>query len=389
MSTVWHDIARNVKDIYHGRPTIPLHEPTFDALELDYVTDCIQSGWVSSVGKYVDQFERDLADYVGVRRAVAVVNGTAALHIALKIAGVRANDEVIMPALTFVATANALTYLQAIPHFVDVSKDTLGIDPHKLSEHIRMIGERKDGCLVNKKTGRVIRAILPMHTFGHPVELDALIDVCQDYGLIMVEDAAESLGSYYKGKHTGGFGLVGALSFNGNKIITTGGGGAIVTDDVQLADYAKHITTTAKIPHRWEYQHDEAGFNYRMPNINAAIGCAQLEKIPQFLSSKRVLTEKYRSLFQKVDGVNLFIEAPYNSSNYWLQTLLLDEQLYDRDDVLEKLHAGGVMARPIWTPLNELAPYADCPKGDLLVTRQLKRQIVNIPSTPLKGESYV
>lgn len=386
-STIWQDIAQNVKEIYRGQSVIPLHEPTFDALELGYVTDCIQSGWVSSVGKYVDQFERDLADYVGVRRAVAVVNGTAALHIALKLAGVGANDEVLMPALTFVATANAISYLQAVPHFVDVSERTLGMDPAKLVEHIRKIGEWRDGCLVNKQTGRIIRAILPMHTFGHPVELDALLDICKQYGFVMVEDAAESLGSYYKGKHTGGFGLVGALSFNGNKIITTGGGGAIVTDNVQLADYAKHITTTAKIPHRWEYQHDEAGYNYRMPNINAALGCAQLEKLPEFLSSKRALTEKYHSLFHKVEGVNLFLEQPHNSSNYWLQTLLLDEQLYDRDKVLEQLHAEGVMARPIWTPLDELVPYADCPKADLSVTRRLKRQIINIPSTPLKGGS--
>ncbi|MBY3619230.1 LegC family aminotransferase [Acinetobacter sp. CUI P1] len=389
MSIVWEDVAKNVKEIYRGQSIIPLHEPTFDALELKYVTDCIQSGWVSSVGKYVDQFEQRLAEYVGVRRAVAVVNGTAALHVALKIAGVQANDEVLMPALTFIATANAISYLQAVPHFVDVSKNTLGIDPLKLTEHIRRIGEQRDGCLVNKQTGRIIRAVIPMHTFGHPLELDALLDVCQEYGLVMVEDAAESLGSYYKGKHTGGFGLVGALSFNGNKIITTGGGGAIVTDDVQLADYAKHITTTAKIPHRWEYQHDEVGFNYRMPNINAALGCAQLEKLPEFLSSKRALTEKYYNLFHEIEGVDLFIEAPYNSSNYWLQTLLLDEQLHDRDVVLKQLHASGVMARPIWTPLDELAPYADCPKADLSVTHQLKRQIINIPSTPLKGDSNV
>ncbi|UQZ33839.1 aminotransferase DegT [Paenibacillus sp. PK3_47] len=389
MSTMWQDIAVNVKGIYGVHSNVPLHEPTFGSLELEYVTDCIQSGWVSSVGKYVDQFEEKLAEYAGVRRAVAVVNGTAALHIALKIAGVQANEEVFMPALTFVATANAITYLQAVPHFVDVSKETLGIDPVKLAEHIKEIGERRDGYLVNRQTGRIIRAVLPMHTFGHPVELDALIEICHYYGLVMVEDAAESLGSYYKGKHTGGFGLVGALSFNGNKIITTGGGGAILTNDVELADYAKHITTTAKTPHRWEYQHDEVGYNYRLPNINAALGCAQLDKLPGFLASKRALTEKYRDLFQGIEGVDLFLEQPHNSSNYWLQTLLLDERLYDRDNVLEQLHAEGVMARPIWTPLDELTPYAGYPKADLSVTHQLKRQIINIPSTPLKGETDV
>jgi perosamine synthetase len=385
MNNQWKSIAQNIKAINGNGNFIPLHEPTFCGKELEYVTDCIQTGWVSSVGKYVDEFEFRLAEYTGVSRAVAVVNGTAALHIALKIAGVQSNDEVFIPALTFIATANAVSYLQAVPHFVDVSELSMGIDPVKLEEHIREIGEMKNSHLTNKRTGRIIRAIVPMHTFGHPVDMDTLINVCERYNLILVEDAAESLGSYYKGKHTGGFGLVGALSFNGNKIMTTGGGGAILTNDVKLADYAKFLTTTAKMPHRWEYRHDEIGFNYRMPNINAALGCAQLEKMDTFIASKRRLTKRYEHLFEHVEGVQLFIEPPSGKSNYWLQTLLLDERNHSRDLVLDELNSEGVMARPIWTPLNELAPYSNCPKGDLSVTNQLNKRVINIPSSPLKG----
>ncbi|MFJ8257656.1 LegC family aminotransferase [Peribacillus asahii] len=385
MSKQWQEIARSIKGIYGNKDFVPLHEPTFNEKEIEYVTDCIRTGWVSSVGKYVDEFEKRLAEYTGVKRAVAVVSGTAALHISLKIAGVQASDEVFMPALTFIATANAVSYLQAIPHFVDVSEQTLGLDPVKLEAHIQEVGEMKHGQLVNKQTGRVIRAVVPMHTFGHPVDLNALIGVCERYNLILVEDAAESLGSYYKGKHTGGFGLVGALSFNGNKIMTTGGGGAILTNDEKLADYAKHITTTAKVPHRWEYRHDEIAFNYRMPNINAALGYAQIEKMDDFLASKRNLTKSYQELFEKIDGVDLFIEPSFGTSNYWLQTIILDSKKYDRDVVLDVLNKEGAMARPIWTPMHELSPYMECPKSDLFVTNQLNKRVINIPSTPKKG----
>ncbi|NEW08846.1 LegC family aminotransferase [Paenibacillus sp. SYP-B3998] len=384
MTKQWQEITHNIKAIYGNKDIVLLHEPTFSETEIEYVTDCIRTGWVSSVGKYVDEFEKRLAEYTGVKRAVAVVNGTAALHIALKIAGVQANDEVFMPALTFIATANAVSYLQALPHFVDVTEQTMGIDPVKLEEHIREIGEINNGHLINKWTGRIIRAIVPMHTFGHPVDIDALIDICKRYNLVLVEDAAESLGSYYKGKHTGGFGLVGALSFNGNKIMTTGGGGAILTNDEQLADYAKYITTTAKIPHRWEYRHDEIGFNYRMPNINAALGCAQIEKMNDFLTEKRQLTQKYQTLFEQIDGVDLFIEPTFGTSNYWLQTIILDLDKHNRDDVLDVLNKNGTMARPIWTPMDELIPYMDCPKGDLSVTYELNKRVINIPSTPIR-----
>lgn len=382
MNRQWITFANAIKELYQ-KEFVPLHEPTFNELEMDYVTDCIQSGWVSSVGKYVDRFEKELAEFTGVKRAVAVVNGTAALHIALKVAGVQANEEVFMPSLTFIATANATSYLQAIPHFVDVSEETLGLDPFMLEEHIKDIGEMKNGELVNKQTGRVIRAVLPMHTFGHPIDIDPLIELCERYNLVLVEDAAESLGSYYKGKHTGGFGLVSALSFNGNKIMTTGGGGAILTNDDKLADYAKHITTTAKVPHRWEYEHDEVGFNYRMPNINAALGCAQLQKVPTFIKQKRQLTEVYEKLVKCIDGVTLFKGPTNTKGNYWLQSLIL-KQNFSRDVVLEFLNENGVMSRPIWTPMDELGPYKHMPKADLNITKQLKNTLINIPSTPLK-----
>ncbi|MEK4406553.1 LegC family aminotransferase [Sporosarcina sp. FSL K6-6792] len=382
MNEQWITFANEIKQLYK-KDIVPLHEPTFDETEIEYVTDCVKSGWVSSVGKYVDRFEQELAEFTGVKRAVAVVNGTAALHIALKIVGVQPGDEVFMPSLTFVATANAATYLQAIPHFVDVSEKTLGLDPVKLEEHIKDIGEMKNGQLMNKQTGRVIRGVVPMHTFGHPVELDLLIEVCGRYNLALVEDAAESLGSYYKGKHTGGFGLVGALSFNGNKIMTTGGGGAILTNDDKLADYAKHITTTAKVPHNWAYEHDEIGYNYRMPNINAALGCAQLLKIPEFIEKKRQITEKYGNLVKGLDGVRLFNEPGNTRGNYWLQTLVL-EQRHSRDAILDFLNENGVMSRPIWTPMDELEPFKNMPKADLTVTKQLKNTLINIPSTPLK-----
>ncbi|MGB2873623.1 LegC family aminotransferase, partial [Psychrobacillus psychrotolerans] len=295
MNKQWITFANEIKELYK-KDFVPLHEPTFDEMEIEFVTDCVSSGWVSSVGKYVDRFEKELAEFTGVKRAVAVVNGTAALHIALKVAGVQSNDEVFVPSLTFVATANAVSYLQAFPHFIDVSEVTLGLDPFMLEEHIKDIGEMQNGHLVNKQTGRIIRAVVPMHTFGHSVDLDPLIELCERYNLLLVEDAAESLGSYYKGKHTGGFGSVSALSFNGNKIMTTGGGGAILTNNDRLADYAKYITTTAKVPHRWIYEHDEIGFNYRMPNINAALGCAQLQKVPRFIEQKRQLAEKYENI---------------------------------------------------------------------------------------------
>lgn len=386
MSNQWTNIAKQIKSMHNAKDFLPLHEPTLLGNEKKYVSDCIDDGWVSSVGKYVDRFEQDLASYTGVKRAVAVMNGTAALHIALKLAGVQPDDEVLMPSLTFIATANAVSYCGAIPHFVDVDKRTLGMDSQKLELYLDDISCFEDGVCVNKNTGRPIRAVLPMHTFGHPVDLDGIMKICTSYNLKLVEDAAESLGSFYKGKHTGGIGLVSAVSFNGNKIMTTGGGGAILTNDEQLADYAKHLTTTAKIPHSWKYIHDEIGYNYRMPNLNAALGCAQLEQLDGFIVSKRELTRKYELLFEQYEGISLYTEQPDCKSNYWLQTLIIDEQKYDLENALETLNENDVMARPVWTPLHNLKPYQHCPKSGLEITEFLAERIINIPSSPYLGE---
>lgn len=386
MSMEWHEIAVKIKALKPEKDFLPLHEPSFTGNEINYVTDCINTGWVSSVGKYVDEFEKRLSEFTGVKRAVAVVNGTAALHIALKIAGVQPSDEVLIPSLTFVATGNAVNYCGGIPHFVDVSRNTLGLDPLKLEDYLKKITIYRDGACVNKNTGNVIRAVVPMHTFGHPVDLDSLLEVCEKYKITVVEDAAESLGSYYKGIHTGNFGKVSALSFNGNKIITTGGGGAILTNDEQLADYAKHLTTTAKLPHRWNYEHDEIGYNYRMPNLNAALGCAQFENIEKYLKSKRKITHAYDQIIGDYEGITLYKE-PFNSkSNYWLQTLVINDNMHKIDYVLQILNDNGVMARPIWTPLHKLVPFKDCPRGDLNETELFQEQVINIPSSAYIGE---
>lgn len=382
MNSQWTQFVSGIKEIYR-KDFVPLHEPTFQGEELTYVSDCITTGWVSSVGQYVNQFEEKLAEYTGVRYAISVVNGTAALQVALKAAGVKENDEVFIPSLTFIATANATSYLGAVPHFVDVSETTLGLDPSKLEQYIQNVARVENGVLINKGTGRIIRAVVPMHTFGHSIEIDELIKVCNQYNLVLIEDAAESLGSYYKGRHTGSFGKASALSFNGNKIITTGGGGAILTNDEEVAKYAKHITTTAKVPHRWEYIHDEIGFNYRMPNLNAALGCAQLERLSLFVEQKRALTKQYEQLVERLQGVSIFKEPLHSTSNYWLQTLMLDDTL-KRDEVLNYLNENGVMSRPIWTPLHQLDIYCKCPKMNLSVTEKLMNKVVNIPSTPIE-----
>jgi perosamine synthetase len=359
-----------------------LHEPLFNGNEREYLAECIDSSYVSSVGKFVDRFERELENFTGARRAVAVVNGTAALQVALHLAGVEAGDEVLVPALTFVATANAVHYLGAMPHFIDSSPKTLGLDPVALKDWLKYIGERTPEGTRNRETGRRLRAIVPMHSFGHPCDLDGLLALAQDYQLQLVEDAAESLGSYYYGRHTGTFGVLGTLSFNGNKTITTGGGGAVLTNDERLADHAKHLTTTAKKPHRWEYVHDEVGYNFRMPNLNAALGCAQLEQLPDFLASKRRLTEKYLRAFSDLPQMRLMIEPVGCMSNYWLQTLILDEGIADqRDSILEATNDAGLMTRPAWTLMHYLPAYRQCPRAPLPVADSLSRRIVNIPSS--------
>lgn len=370
-----------------GNGFISLHEPRFAGEEWTYVKECLDTGWVSSVGKFVDRFEEDLAAYTGVKRAVAVVNGTAALHICLLLAGVETGDEVLMPALTFIATANAVSYCGAVPHFIDSEEATLGVDPLKLAEYLDTVTEqRADGCY-SRLTGRRIKAIVPMHTFGHPVDLDPLLEVCQSFNITLIEDAAESLGSFYRGRHTGQWGLLSAFSFNGNKTITTGGGGAILINDEELGRLAKHITTTAKVPHRWEFNHDMVGYNYRMPNINAALGCAQLEQLPDFLKAKRDLAEQYRQAFSDIHGIRFFTEPTGSKSNYWLNTLLLDEEFAgQRDALLEATNNAGIMTRPAWTLMHKLPMFTDCPKMDLLVAESLEQRLINIPSSVMLGE---
>jgi perosamine synthetase len=365
-----------------GTAPAMLHEPTFKGNEWLYLKECLDSTFVSSVGKFVDRFELDLASFTGAKHSVAVVNGTAALHIALKLAGVQADDEVLIPALTFVATANAVTYCNATPHFVDSEVRTLGVDASKLRYYLASHTEQRAGHCINRATGRVIRALIPMHTFGHPVDIEGLLALTRDFNLALIEDAAESLGSTYHGQHTGTFGLLSTLSFNGNKTITTGGGGAILTNDSTLARHAKHLTTTAKLPHAWEYRHDEIGYNYRLPNLNAALGCAQLEQLSAMLAAKRTLFQCYQTAFAPVQGVTLMSEPANCQSNYWLQTLLLNaDQADQRDQVLAATNAAGYMTRPAWILMHELAPFKDCPRMDLAIAQSLSQRLINIPSS--------
>ncbi len=371
-----------------GSGQVALHEPSFNGNEIAYLTECINSTYVSSAGKFVDRFEKKLAEYTGAKYVVAVVNGTAALHIALKLAGVLPGDEVLIPALTFVATANSVIYCNATPHFVDSEELTLGIDSNKLREYLKANTEQVSNECININTGKVIRAIVPMHTFGHPSDLEGLLSVANDFNIVMVEDAAEALGSYYGGQHVGTFGKLGTLSFNGNKTITTGGGGAIVTDDESIARHAKHLVTTAKLPHAWEFNHDEVGFNYRMPNLNAALGCAQLEQLPAKLNFKRELFNNYQRAFEEVEEINLFAEPVKSKSNYWLQTLLLKEGDFSkRDSILESTNALGLITRPAWTLINKLEPFKGYQSMELNCALSLEKRIINIPSSDNLQES--
>lgn len=365
-----------------GNNKVSLHSPIFNGNEWNYTRDCLNSTFVSSVGAYVDRFEANLAEYTGAKHAVAVVNGTAALHVALILAGVQPDDEVLVPALTFIATANAIRYCNATPHFVDSDERTLGLDPTALRDWLDIATEQCNGLCINRKTGQVIRAILPMHTFGHPCAMDELQSIASDYGLVLIEDAAESLGSYYGKRHTGTIGQIGTLSFNGNKIITTGGGGAILTNNTAIAKRAKHITTTAKLQHRWAYEHDEVGFNYRMPNINAALGCAQLEQLPEFLKAKRRLYSLYKKAFSGIAGVTVIAEPQQTHSNFWLQTILLDaDAKAERDSILAVTNDAGYMTRPAWRLLHKLTPYQSCPRAPLPISESLEQRLINIPSS--------
>jgi aminotransferase in exopolysaccharide biosynthesis len=375
-------VTQAIHNVIGNGPT-KLHEPTFDGNETQYVQDCIESTYVSSVGKYVDQFEIELAKYTGAKYAVSLVNGTSALHLALKLAGVKVGEEVLIQAFNFVAAANAVTYCGATPHFVDIENENLGIDPIKLQNYLSEISKKNGELTENGITGRCIKALVVMHTFGHPSKMDELMEVAKRYNLVLVEDAAESIGSYYDEKHTGTMGLLGTLSFNGNKTITTGGGGAILTNSLELARQAKHLSTTAKISHKWAFKHDVIGYNYRMPNINAALGCAQLEQLPIKLEKKRKLFDRYKSEFTKMKGISIF-EAPKNcKSNYWLQALILDfPSLFVRDNILDKLNAAGYMSRPGWDLLSTLDPFIECPAMSLDISNLLFQSIINIPSSP-------
>ena len=360
----------------------PLHAPEFRGREWDYLKDCLDTGWVSSVGAYVNRFEHDLQELTGAARAVAVANGTAALDVCLKLAGVEAGDEVLVPTLTFVATANAVTYRGAIPHFVDSEPRTLGVDPQRLEAHLSEVARLTDEGCVNIHTGAPIRALMVMHVFGHPCDLDGLMEVAARWRLVLIEDAAEALGSRWGGRHLGTFGRLGALSFNGNKIITTGGGGAVLTNDPELGRRAKHLTTTAKVPHRWAFDHDEVGWNYRMPNLNAALGCAQLERLPDMLGRKARLAERYETALADIEGVSLLKPRPGAAVNHWLNALILDRADADlRDAVLETLNDAGVQARPLWTPMHRLPMYAGCPRDELPVAEALADRVINLPSS--------
>lgn len=380
------DVQRIVAAVQHavGTPngTLALHEPVFAGNEVAYLEECIKSTFVSSVGKFVDRFENMLQEVTGARRAIAVVNGTAALHACFTLAGVESGDEVMSPALTFIATTNAIAYCGASPHFIDSSFVTLGMDAQALGARLDAIAQRGPGGTINRETGRRIAAIAPMHTFGHPVDMDAITAIARHWDIAVVEDAAESLGSTYKGHAVGSQARLAALSFNGNKIVTTGGGGAILTNDEDLGRRAKHITTTAKLPHKWAFVHDEVGFNYRLPNLNAALGCAQLEQLDGFLASKRRLAAAYQRAFAGVPGVKFSREPEATTSNYWLNAVLLDEAHADmRDDVLTALNAAGFGARPAWTLMHRLPMFAACPRGELRVAESIERRLINLPSS--------
>ncbi|HIP14920.1 MAG TPA: LegC family aminotransferase [Sulfurimonas autotrophica] len=377
---MYKDLVKFIQTIYNTKEFIPLHEPRFIGNEKKYLNECIDSTFVSSVGKYVDMFEEKFAKYVGSKYAVATVNGTSALHIALLLANVTRGDEVITQPLTFVATCNAISYCGAKPVFIDVDRETLGMSVKSLAEFLDKNCTIEDEQCINTATNKTIKACVPMHTFGHPCEIDKIKEICDKWHIALVEDAAESLGSYYKRKHTGTFGKLGAFSFNGNKIITSGGGGVIVTDDETLAKRAKHLTTTAKLPHKWEYVHDTIGYNYRMPNLNAALVVAQLESLETFLIAKRDLAQKYANFFEDFTDIEFIQEKKDTKTNYWLNAITCKDKKM-RDEILEYSNAKGVMMRPAWRLMSELEMFQDCQNDGLKNAKYLSERVVNIPSS--------
>lgn len=380
MAEKFEKIVSFIKEQFPQKDFIPLHEPLFIGNERKYVIDAIDSTFVSSVGAYVNRFEEMMSGITGAKYAVAIVNGTNALHMALLLANVTEEDEVICQALTFIATANAISYIGATPVFVDVDKDTLGLSPVALKSFLQNHAEKKaDGFTYNKLTGKRIAACIPMHTFGLSCKIDEIAAICEEWNINLIEDAAESLGSYYQGKHTGTFGKIGVFSFNGNKTVTCGGGGALITDDETLAKKAKHLTTQAKVPHKWEFVHDEIGYNYRMPNLNAALACAQLEQLEKFVRNKRELADRYQKFFENSEIT--FVAEPDNSkSNYWLNAVILND-LEERNAFLEYTNSNGVMTRPVWELMYRLPMFKNCQKDEMTNSNWLAERIVNIPSS--------
>ncbi len=380
MQSKYQEIAGFIRNKFNApEGAIPLHEPRFNGNEKKYINECIDTTFVSSVGQFVTRFEDMITEFTGAKHAVATVNGTAALHISLLLSGVKPDDEVITQALTFVATANAIAYTGAKPVFVDVDLDTMGLSPKSLESFLLEHVVVTNGFSFNKTSGKRIKACVPMHTFGHPCRIDEIISICSRYNIVVIEDAAESLGSFYKKQHTGTFGKFGTLSFNGNKTITTGGGGMILTNDDDLGKLARHVTTTAKIPHHWEFVHDMIAYNYRLTNLSAALGCAQMEQLPQFLVKKRNLADDYARFFNQM-SIEFFTEPKHCKSNYWLNTLILEDKIA-RTSFIEFMNNGGIMVRPAWQLMNRLDMFKDCQCGSLENTEWLADRVVNIPSS--------
>lgn len=377
---MYSDIVNFIHQLYKTDDFVPLHAPLFIGNEKKYLNECIDTTFVSSVGKFVDRFEEEVAAYTGAKKAVVCVSGTNALHMAMMLVGVERNDEILTQALTFIATCNAISYIGAHPVFIDVDKETLGLFPKAVKVWLEKNAELKGGTCYNKNTGRRVKACIPMHTFGHPVKIDKLVDICNEWHIDLVEDAAESMGSFYKGQHTGTFGKVSAISFNGNKTITTGGGGMLLFQDEELGSFAKHLTTQAKVPHRWEFVHDHIGYNYRMPNINAALGCAQMENLQRYVGNKRETAERYRDFFSNIPDVTFFIEPNNCQSNYWLNVVLLKDKS-TQQNFLEYMNDHGVMTRPVWELMTRLEMFKNCETDGLENTEWLADRIVNIPSS--------
>lgn len=369
-----------IKGVYGTSDFVPLSVPKFIGNEKKYLEECVDTTFVSSVGKFVDRFEEMVAGYTGAKKAVVCVSGTNALHMAMMLVGVERDDEVLTQALTFIATCNAISYIGAHPVFIDVDRDTMGLSPNSVKAWLEANAEIKNGVCYNKSTGRRIKCCVPMHTFGHPVHIDELVAVCEEWYIELVEDAAESIGSFYKGRHTGTFGKVGAISFNGNKTITTGGGGMLLFMDEELGNLAKHLTTQAKIPHRWEFRHDHIAYNYRMPNINAALGCAQMEYLEEFVLNKRETAAKYAEFFKDVENVDLFMEPADCRANYWLNAVILKDKEAQLD-FLQQTNDNGVMTRPIWELMSRLSMFENSQNDGLENTVWFADRVVNIPSS--------